>query len=209
MVITYEGVGFIKIEHGKTTVACGPISKQSKFKGATFGSDLALVSVNHEDSNGVDSVSRKEKEPFVIDGPGEYEVSGLFVRGFASTTGYGGSERINTVYTFEIDGMRIAYFGALADTDLPAEVKEGLGDIDILFVPIGGDGILTASEAYKFATKREPKAIIPIYYGEVGDKDALKTFLKEGGSEGVKAQEKLTLKRKDIEGMKSEILVLK
>ena len=88
-------------------------------------------------------------------------------------------------------------------------------EIDILFVPIGGEGVLSASEAHEVAVSLEPRLIIPTHYpstssGQVGigEKDALKTFLKEGGAEGEKAQEKLTIKKKDLEGKAGEIVVL-
>jgi L-ascorbate metabolism protein UlaG (beta-lactamase superfamily) len=116
---------------------------------------------------------------------------------------------INTVYSLGIDGINIAYLGALDDADLSPEIKEELGQADILFVPIGGDGVLNAADAYKTAVKREPAIIIPIHYGDVGDKDALKAFLKEGGQEDTKAIEKLTIKKKDLEGKQGETVVLK
>ena len=55
----------------------------------------------------------------------------------------------------------------------------------------------------------EPKIIIPIHFGETGDKNVLKTFLKEGGAENEKAEEKLTLKKKDLEGKEGDIIILK
>jgi len=209
MVITYEGVEFVKITHGDTTIACNPISKESKFKGSNFGADVAIISLNHPDMNGADAVTRKEKEPFVVSGPGEYEVDGFFIRGFASKSTYGGVERINTIYTFELDSIRVGFLGALGDTDLSGEVKELMGSVDVLFVPIGGEGVLDASEAYKLAVKREPSIIIPIHFGQVGDKTALKQFLEEGSSEDVKPVEKLTIKRRDVDGKQGEIVVLK
>lgn len=153
--------------------------------------------------------TRKGGEPFVIAGPGEYEVSGLFIRGFATRTNYDGTEMINTIYTLQVDGVNIAYLGALSQKDLPIEAKEELGEADILFVPIGGDGVLNAADAYEVAVKREPRIIIPIHYGKVGQKDALKKFLKEGGDEDVKPIDKLTIKKKDVEAKEGEIVVLK
>jgi L-ascorbate metabolism protein UlaG (beta-lactamase superfamily) len=108
-----------------------------------------------------------------------------------------------------IDGVNVAFLGALSESELSPEIKEELGEADILFVPIGGDGVLDAAEAYKVAVKREPKIIIPIHYGEVGEKDALKTFLKEGGQEDVKPIDKLTIKKKEVESKEGEIIVLK
>lgn len=209
MIITYHGGEFVKIQHGELVMAFNPPSKKSKLNGPRFGSDVVCISANHEDFNGAENVSRKEREPFAITGPGEYEISGLFVEGFASETNYGGTPRINTIFTTEVDGIRIGYFGAISDTDLSPTVKEKMGDIDVLFVPIGGDGVLDPQDAYKLAVKREPKIIIPIHFGSIGDKDALKKFLKEGGAESVKAVEKLTIKKKDIETRSGDIVVLK
>ncbi|MBP9763580.1 MAG: MBL fold metallo-hydrolase [Candidatus Pacebacteria bacterium] len=209
MIITYEGAEFIKITHGDLTVAINPISKNSKLKSSSFGADLCLITVNHPDMNGADTVARGDKQPFVINGPGEYEFREMFIEGFLSKTNYDGKERINTIYALEIDKMQIAFLGAHGEPDVSNEVKEELGDIDILFVPIGGEGVLDSQEAYKLAVKREPKVIIPIHFGSIGEKDALKRFLEEGGAEDTTAVEKLTVKSKDLIGKKGEIVVLK
>jgi L-ascorbate metabolism protein UlaG (beta-lactamase superfamily) len=208
MIITYQGLESIKIQYGDNTVAFNPISKQSKHSSTSFGSDIVLITANHPDLNGVETATRNEKEPFVVRGPGEYEVNGLFIRGFETKTNYDSQERINTIYTLTIDNINIAYLGALNQTDFSPEIKEELGEADVLFVPIGGEGVLDASDAYKVAVKREPKVIIPIHYGLIGEKDALKNFLKEGGQEGEKPVDKLTIKRKDIESFKGKIVCL-
>lgn len=209
MIITFQGVEGVKIQHADTVVAFNPASKKSKFSGTSFGADIVLISANHPDLNGSEQASRKDKEAFVINGPGEYEVNNLFIRGFVSRTNYGGQDRINTIYTITIDGIHVAFLGALSDVELSPAAKEELGEADILFVPIGGDGVLNATEAYKTAVKREPCIIIPIHYGLVGEKDALKNFLEEGGQEDLKAIEKLTVKKKDLINKKGEIVVLK
>ncbi len=208
MIITYDGIESVKVSHGDFTIAINPISKESKFKLANFGSDLVLITANHEDFNGAETATRQGKEPFVIKGPGEYEVRGVFVRGFQSKTVYGGVERYNTVYSFELDGIRVAYLGAISDKDLDSKAKEELGDVDILFVPIGGDEVLGGEDSFKIANKREPKIIIPIHFGSVGQKDALTAFLKEADAVDVKPVDKLTIKKKDLIGKESEVVVL-
>lgn len=208
MIITYDGVESVKISHGDFTIALNPISKESKFKLANFGSDVVLITANHPDFNGSDTATRQGKEPFIIKSPGEYEVRGVFVRGFASKTVYDGVERINTVYTFELDGIKVAYFGAISDKDLDSKAKEEIGDIDIVFVPVGGDEVLGGEDAYKIAMKREPKIIIPIHFGVVGQKDALEKFLKEADAKDVKPIDKLTIKKKDLIGKEGEVVVL-
>ena len=108
-----------------------------------------------------------------------------------------------------LESIKICFLGALNTTNLPTAVQEVAEEVDILFVPIGGNGVLNPTDAYKVAVSLEPKIIIPIHFGEIGDKNALKIFLKEGGAENEKAEEKLTLKRKDLEGKEGDIVVLK
>lgn len=208
MVISYEGAEFVKITHGDFTLALNPVSKASKLKASSFGADVCVISVNHPDMNGVETVSRGDMEPFVINGPGEYEIDGFFIEGFGSKTWYDGAERFNTIYKMEIDGMNIVFLGAFGEEDISNEAKEAIADVDVLFVPIGGDGVLSAQAAYKLAVKRESKVIIPIHFGSIGEKDALTVFLKEGGAEDVVPVDKVTLKQKDLIGKQGEIVVL-
>ena len=208
MIITYQGVEFFKVQFGDTTIAFNPISKDSKFKPTRFFADIALVSLNHPDMNGTENLFYNGKDPFVISGPGEYEVKDVFIKGFGSKSMYGGKEKINTIYSVTLENMNICFLGALSDINLSSEVKEALGDVDILFVPIGDEGVLDAAKAEKLSVEIEPKIIIPMHFGDVGIKDALKKYLKESGEENVKAIDKLTLKKKDLEGKMGDVVVL-
>ncbi len=208
MIITYHGVDFFKVTFGDTVIAVNPISKDSKIKSTRFGSDITLVSLNSPEHSGADVTSRGEKESFLINGPGEYEVSGVFIKGFLSKSKYGGGEHLNTIYTVSLEGINLCFLGALSEKDLPSSTKEAIDDIDILFVPIGGGDVLDPAVAHKLAVQFEPKLIIPSHFGGVGQANALKVFLKESGSESVKPVDKLTIKRKDLEGMEGEVAVL-
>jgi L-ascorbate metabolism protein UlaG (beta-lactamase superfamily) len=208
MIITYLGVDFFKVQFGDTTIALNPISKDSKFKSTRFMADIALVSLNHPDMNGTENLSYNGKDPVVISGPGEYEVKEVFIKGFSSKSEYGGKDRINTIYSISLEGMNLCFLGAISDINLSAEVKEALGDVDILFLPIGGEGVIDSAKAEKLSVEIEPKIIIPMHYGEVGIKDALKKYLKEAGEEDVKPIDKLTIKRKDLDGKVGETVIL-
>jgi L-ascorbate metabolism protein UlaG (beta-lactamase superfamily) len=151
----------------------------------------------------VEEVTRGDRVPFVINGPGEYEVSGIFVRGFATT---GPAAKINTAYTLVLDDIKVVHLGALAGGELPAEAAEALGGPDLLFVPIGGGERLEAKQAAKLATALAAKLVVPVDYE---DDEALKTFLKEMGAEQVKPLESLTLRRKDLADKEGEVTVIK
>lgn len=207
MIITYLGGESFKVSFGDTTLAFNPISKDSKLKTSKFGADVVLSTLNHPDMNGIDQVGFGEKKPFAITGPGEYEVKGVFIKGFGSESNYDGEKRINTIYSVALEGMNICFLGALSQEELPKDADEGVDGIDILFVPIGGEGVLDASKAYKLAVALEPKIIIPMHFGDIGNKDSLKIFLKEAG-ENPKPEPKLTLKKKDLEGKDAEVIIL-
>lgn len=207
MIITYFGGEFFKVQFGDTTLAFNPISKDSKLKSSRFGADIVLSSANHIDFNGFEQVTHGEKKPFIISGPGEYEVNSVFIKGLPSESKYDGKDLINTIYTVSLENMNICFLGAINNSELKTETIEALDEIDILFVPIGGEGVLDPVKAYKFAVSLEPKIIIPMHYGDVGIADSLKTFLKEAG-ENPKSESKLTLKKKDLEGKEGNIIVI-
>lgn len=194
----------MKASAGDTTIVFGPVSKSSKnFKPVNFGADVAFVSLNHPDMNGGDEAGRGEKQPFLVTGPGEYEVKEIVASGFASGSNYDGEPRTNTVYSVHFDGLSVLYLGALGDLDLPSDVLE-MDAPDVLIAPVGGSGVLSPAEAAKLAVKLEAKIVIPI----LADDKSLKQFLKEASAEGTKAVEKLTIKPRDVAGKENEVVVL-
>lgn len=202
MVISYLGGQNFKISQGDLTLSYNPPAKGSKLEQKKFGADMVLVSLDHPDFNGKENASFGEREPFVIEGPGEYEVKGVAVRGFGTPVAYEGKDTINTIYSVSLEGMNLAFLGALSSAELPASAKAELDDIDVLFLPVGGP--LGHAAAYKLAVQLEPKVIVPMHYAP----ESLKAFLKEAGAEGTKPEEKLTIKKKDLEGKEGEVVVL-
>jgi len=209
MIITYNGAQSFKVQHGNSIIALDPISKDSTHKPTKFGADVAVSSINHPDCNGFETVTHGDKKPFRIQGPGAYEVKEIFIRGFPTVSTYGGVERINTLYTIHIEGMDLCFLGALDEAKMSSKIAEEIENVDVLFVPIGGDGVLDPASAYKLAVSLEPSIIIPMNYGQKDKDGVLKTFLKEGSYEEVKPIEKLTIKKKDLLGKDAEIVILK
>lgn len=204
MIINYLGHEAFKIQFGNLVVAFNPPSKNSGFKVNKFGADIVLQTTLHDDMAGGKDFAYGEKEPFVISGPGEYETNGIFVHGIQSESNYDGEKRINTIYSLTIDGINTLFLGAQSGP-IP-DISEIIDTVDLLFVPIGGNGVYDAKEAYKTAMNLEPKVIIPMHFKNEKD-EVLKTFLKEAGT-NPEIVDKLTIKRKDIEGKEGEVIVL-
>jgi L-ascorbate metabolism protein UlaG (beta-lactamase superfamily) len=211
MVITHHGGQCFKVTLGDLTLVFDPISKKGGLPAVRFGADLALVTRNHPDMNGVEEVSFGGKEPFIINGPGEYEHSGVTVQGFLTKSEYGlGKDEevaMNTVYAVSLEGMTLVHLGALNDPMLSQEAREAIDEIDVLFLPVGGDGALDAAKAAKLAVTLEPRIIIPMHYEGMGEPKALELYLKEEGGTAEKV-DKLTLKKKDAAEKDGAIIVV-
>lgn len=211
MVITHHGGQCFKVTFGDFTLVFDPISKKGDLPAVRFGADIALVSRNHPNMNGIDEVSVAGKVPFSITGPGEYEHSGVTIQGFLTKSEYGLSgkqeEAVNTVYAVNLEGMTLVHLGALHDPMLSQEAREAIDDIDVLFLPVGDDGVLDAAKASKLAVTLEPRIIIPMHWSGMGSPKSLETYLKEEGGE-VEKVDKLTLKKRDVSEKSGAIIVI-
>lgn len=211
MVITHHGGQCFKVTFGDLTLAFDPISKAGTLPAVRFGADITLISRTHPDMNGVAEVTYGDTQPFVIQGPGEYEKEGVTIQGFLSKSQYGLAkgqvDAVNTIYAVKLESMMLVFLGALSDPTLPPEAKEAIDEIDILFVPVGGGGVLDPAEASKIATMLEAKVVVPMHWSGMGEPKALDTFLKEEGGTSEKI-EKLTLKKKDIADTAGAIMVV-
>ncbi len=205
MIIQYFGKQFFKISQGDFTVAINPISKDSKiFDKAKFGSNAVLITTNHPDFNGIDSATFGENTPFIISGPGEYEVGDMYVEGFESRANIDGKEYINTIYLFTLDDIRVAFLGALGSREsVSKSFIESVDEPDLFFVPVGGESTIDAATAQKLANSFNAKMVVPMDY----DSTSLKVFLKESGAEGTKPVDKLTIKKKDFVGKQGEVVI--
>ncbi len=211
MVITHHGGQCFKVTFGDLTLVFDPISKNGTLPAVRFGADIALITRNHPDMNGTEEVTFGGKEPFVIAGPGEYERGGVTIQGFLTKSEYGLEKgqlsAINTMYAVKLEGMTLVHLGALAEPVVSQEAREAIDDIDVLFVPVGGDGVLDPAAAAKITTLLEPKIIIPMHWSGMGEKGMLEHYIKEAGGSSEKV-DKLTLKKKDTAEKDGAIIVI-
>lgn len=200
MIITYLGKRFLKIQYGDTVIGVNPPSKDSSWskKLSNFGADIALSTSSDPDAAGASNLVHGDRTPFVIDGPGSYEAKGVFISG-----GFLGEnkKRRENAYSISLEGMTIAVLGAPSETTIPGDTRELLSNNDILILPLSS---LPAKDAYKLALSLEPMVIVPVDY----DAETLKAFIKEAGSDKPESVEKLTIKKKDLEGKDGTIIIV-
>ncbi len=163
MEIKYLGHSSFLIETKTAKIVIDPFDE--KAVGLPFpkvSADIVLVTHQHPDHNNVAAVAGT---PFVISGPGEYEVKNVKVDGLSCFhDADGGKERgKNTVYQLRAEGLSILHCGDLGHQLTEAQL-EYIGDVHILLVPVGGTFTLGPEEAAKLVGDTDPKIVIPMHY---------------------------------------------
>lgn len=193
MNISWYGQSCFRLESKGTSVLIDPFSKEIGLRAPRLNDNIILVTHEHYDHNNIESSSL---EQFVIRGPGEYEKSGVHIEGFLSYHDkVEGKERgLNTIFLVRMEDMRLCHLGDFGQQKLNDEQVEAIGDVDILFIPVGGKYTIDGKEATDIVKQIEPKIIVPMHYKIGGlniDIDGPDKFLKEIG---IKPEEVETLK---------------
>lgn len=205
MTITWYGLSSFKITAKDITIITDPFDSKTGLSPVRGGADIVILSnPGLESSSNVSSITG---EPFVVSGPGEYDVKGIFIIGSAAENQALGP---NTIYCLEVEDIRIAFIGAFNQSQLTDEQREALEGADIVLVPIGGKDILDYEHAAKIATQLEPYYIVPHSYKTQGvtvPLDKLDNFIKEMGGKPTEA-ERITVKKKDFTAETTTVIVL-
>jgi L-ascorbate metabolism protein UlaG (beta-lactamase superfamily) len=164
--------------------------------------DIVTISHQHGDHNALDRVKNLSGEqPLVISGPGEYESKGISIFGVASyhDEEKGQKRGKNTIYVFDIDGVKICHLGDLGHKLDESQLKE-IANIDVLLVPVGGFYTIDAPQAAEVVAQTEPLIVIPMHYKspemKAPDFDqvaGVEPFLKTMGVETTEPQSKVTV----------------
>jgi L-ascorbate metabolism protein UlaG (beta-lactamase superfamily) len=201
MTISWYGEACFLLENSGVRILIEPPQKDSGINPPRLKSDILIFSrpekSREETTNGA----------FIIDSPGEYEVSGVRVLGVADPST--GSGQANNLYNIEIDGVKISHLGFLKNS-LDDEKVAIFDDSDIILVPVGNNEVLDAEAAMKLINKLEPSIAIPMLYDVKGLKikrAPVTAFLKESEAKEP-PQPKLTIKKKDINEEEIKIVIL-
>ncbi|MCL5004037.1 MAG: MBL fold metallo-hydrolase [Patescibacteria group bacterium] len=169
MEVTYLGHSCFKVDerrgqNGSVSLIVDPYDAGMVGFGLKKGltADLVLVTHSHGDHNFVSAVSGS---PFVIAGPGEYEVKGVKVTGVKSfhDEQEGKQRGLNTIYSWLMGGVSFCHLGDLGQVLSDNQINE-IGKVDVLFVPVGGFYTIDAKKAIEVVNQLEPLVVVPMHY---------------------------------------------
>ena len=211
MEISYLGHSSFRLKGKNVSLVTDPYSPEIGFKFPKIEADIITISHDHQDHNQKDLVGGN---PYVIAGPGEYEVKEVSIYGlqtFHDET-QGTKRGKNTVYRIELEDLSFGHLGDLGHSLSAAQLSE-LNGVDILFIPVGGVYTIGPKTAVEVVNQIEPMMVIPMHYFVKGLDEkvfagmaGVEDFLKEMGAKVV-PQPKLIISREKLP-TELEVIVL-
>jgi L-ascorbate metabolism protein UlaG (beta-lactamase superfamily) len=174
MQVEWYGQSAFRLSAGEETVAIDPFGDLSALAGrglkfeyppiSGLEATVLLVTHEHADHNGVEVVA------------GEPQVLRSTAGTLSSTLGEitavaaehdrqaGTARGPNTIFAFAFDGLRVCHMGDFGQSALREEQAEAIGEVDLLFVPVGGGPTIGAREAAAVVSRLSPRWVVPMHY---------------------------------------------
>lgn len=193
MEITWYGHSCFRLaERQRATVLTDPFDESLGYPLPKVKADILTVS---HDAPGHNNVGLVKTATRIIDGPGEYEVGGVFVIGVAMNNTTAERLKRNTAYLFDYEGLTVAHLGDLDHVPEQSSI-ESLGNVHIALVPVGGGGALNSAQAAEVIGLLEPSIVIPMHYQTEQTTlqlDPVDRFLKEMGVSHIQQEDMLKI----------------
>lgn len=206
MEISWYGMSCFRITERKhATIVTDPYSPAVGLNEIKLKSDVVTVSHHAPGHHYLAAVSGYEH---ILNGPGEYEIGGVFITGIATPSRNGAFN--NVVYVFDYNGLTVAHLGDIGSVPSQKQIED-LEMVNVLLLPIGGGSSLNASGAAELVSMIEPNIVIPMHYHlpNLNVKlDPLDKFLKEMGVTDVKTEDSFKVSGPDAFPEETEVVVL-
>lgn len=195
----FFGHNCFRIKAREAVIMTDPVDRITGYAMAKQTADIVSLSHKHPGHTNLNAVKPDYR---VIDGPGEYEMHEVFITGIRTYHDNESGKKLgyNTIYLFEVEGMRIGHLGDLGHP-LTADQAESLQDCDVLLVPAGGGDIISPEQAAEVIGQLGPKVVIPMQFAtEIGDQHlgGLDRFCKTLGIPVPAFEDKLVLRQSDL-----------
>jgi L-ascorbate metabolism protein UlaG (beta-lactamase superfamily) len=208
MEITWLGHSCFLIKGKENTIITDPCHPDLGYKLDEPEADIVTVSHSHRGHCYVEGVAN---DPRQIRSPGEYEIGGTFVTGMASfhDNKKGEVRGKNTIYVVEMDGIILCHLGDLGHP-LDSRLIEEIGDVGILFLPVGEVSTIPIDTAMEIIRQLEPPIVIPMHYKTeafTGDLSPVAKFLDTMRIKDLEAKAKLSITASSLPGSTQTVVL--
>ena len=174
MQVEWYGQSAFRLTDGATTVFIDPFDDVAPVaqRGLRWDypaiegvqADLLLVTHEHFDHNGVGAIAGDPPTLRSTAGRLESPIGEVLAVASEHDAAAGTERGPNTLFAFTLGGRRVAHLGDLGQSDLREEQAQALGDVDLLFVPIGGGPTIGAEQAAMVAGRLSARIVVPMHY---------------------------------------------
>jgi L-ascorbate metabolism protein UlaG (beta-lactamase superfamily) len=174
MEVEWNGQSAFRLAGERATVFVDPFDDVSGLaaRGIQFeypaiegvGADLVLVTHEHLDHNGVEAISGSPEVLRSTAGRLESPIGEVLAVASEHDTAAGTERGPNTIFVFEFDGVRVAHFGDFGQAAMRDEQAAAIGQVDLLFIPVGAGPTIDAEGAAEIAGRLRARWIVPMHY---------------------------------------------
>jgi len=215
--ITYLGHSCFRLRGRDGIVLCDPFDRSVGLDIGRPTAHIVTISHDHPDHNNVAAVKPMRESVFPIQGPGEYEVNGVLITGVRTyhDKQHGKEQGFNTVYVIHLDDVVFCHLGDLGHELTQAQLEE-IGDVDVLFIPVGGGETIGPDEATNVISQIEPKIVVPMHYAASQlsfeyDLAPIEKFAHERGLKEIAPEDKLSVTAANLppEGEETRVVIMR
>lgn len=145
-----------------TRIVTDPFDERIGYPLPRVDADIVTLSHHHFDH---DAVHVLPGQPQIIEEPGIHRVADISIRGITAFHDHeqGTKRGLNTIFVFELEGLRLAHLGDLGHVLGPDQLT-ALDRVDVLFIPVGGFYTIDAQEARQVVEQTNPRLILPMHF---------------------------------------------
>ena len=162
--------------------------------------DIILVSHDHYDHNSVKSVEKNGSK--IVTDTRKRNISNVEIKGIESFHDecHGEKRGKNIIYKFTMGSITFCHMGDIGH-DLDDDTVRKIGEVDILFIPIGGTFTVDAAQALEIIEKVKPKIAVPMHY-KVGGLSlpiaGIDPFLEKNKRNVLKVGNEIDIEKEDL-----------
>jgi L-ascorbate metabolism protein UlaG (beta-lactamase superfamily) len=174
MRVDWYGQAAFHLSGGDGTVFIDPIGDTSGLasRGIKFDyspvegvdADLVLITHEHADHNGAESIGGDPAVLRSTAGRLESPVGEVVAIASEHDEAAGTERGPNTIFVFGLEGLRIAHFGDFGQRSLRDEQAAAIGQVDLVFLPVGAGPTIGAEQAATIVERLAPRWVVPMHY---------------------------------------------